>query len=1080
MITLTINGKEVQVEKGLTILEAARGFGISIPTLCYHEALLPYSGCRLCLVETFRNGKSKLVASCSSLVEEGLVIKTDSERVLKARKWTLELLLSRCPKVEKIQELAANMDVKEPRFKTKDENERCILCGLCVRVCKERMGASVISFAERGPKRSVTSPFKEYSEVCMGCGACSFVCPTDAIKPEEFCMEKLRRISSEFDQGLGPRPAVYLPYPQAIPNKATIDSRYCVHIQNGKCEICKEFCGPGAIDFDQKEQTEEINVGALIFATGFDRFNPQSKLEYGYGVLKNVITSPELERILSASGPFEGHLIRPSDGKEPKRIAFVQCVGSRDVECNPYCSSVCCMYAIKEAVVAKEHAKGELECDIYFMDLRAYGKGFDRYYERAKQEYKINFHRSRIPEIEKAPDSEDLILKFEDEDGILEKERYDLVVLSTGLMPPSGIEKLKERFGIKLNKYNFVETSEFSKEDTSREGMYVCGASSEPKDIPETVIQASAAAARSSELLAPVRSSLIKEKVYPEEINIVEEPPRVGVFVCHCGINIAGVVDVKQVVESTKKLPNVVYTTDNLYTCSQDTQEVIKALIKEHRLNRIVIASCTPRTHEPLFQDTIREAGLNPFLLEFVSIREMVSWVHMHEKRKATEKAKELVAMAIAKGSLLKPLIRESSSVNKKGLVIGGGIAGMTAALSLAQQGFETYLVEKEQELGGNLRNIYFGFNGSEPQKLLKETVEKIEKNNKIHIYKNYEITNFSGYMGNYKTTITSRESSSTNHQLEHGIVIVATGAKEKETSEYLYGKSDRIITQRELEEKLTNNQLPITDYRSVVMIQCVGSREEGCMYCSRVCCSKAIKNAIKIKEINPATKIFVLYRDIRTYGFKEEYYQRAREKGVIFINYDLKNKPEVNKEGEKISVNIFDPILWEKIELNPDLLVLSTGIVPDEGNKSIGRLLKVPLNEDNFFLEAHIKLRPVDFSTDGIFLCGLAHSPKFVEESISQARAAAARAVTILSKDNIQATGRTVWTNERLCIGCGVCIPACPYEAREIDEETGKIRVTEVLCQGCGACVASCPNGAAQQFGFEKKELLEAVDAVL
>ena len=1096
MITITINKRKLEVEEGSTVLEAAQEAGMKIPTLCYHKALTPYGACRVCLVEVVGGGKPALVTSCQYRVQEGLVIETDTERVQKTRKIMLELLLARSPNSEKIKELARGYGVTRTRIKKK-ETDDCILCGLCVRICRERMGQAVIGFVGRGNSRKVTPPFDETSPICMGCGACAFICPTGAIKAEDFCQKDIVPLGSEFNWGIGPRPVANIMYPQAVPNTPVIDKEHCVYFNKEKCQICEAVCGPEAIDFEQKEELQEIKVGAVLVAAGYDRFDPGLKPEYNYTHSENIISSPEFERILSASGPYQGHLVRPLDHKEPKRIAFLQCVGSRDETCNPYCSSVCCMYATKEAIVAKEHAGSDLETHIYFMDIRAHGKGFDRYYERAKAEYNVDYRRCRLPRVEEAEDgSGDLMVRYVTEEGKLEEERYDLVVLSTGLVSPPDFEVLAKKLGIDLNEFNFAETRGFFRETTSKEGIYACGAVVEPKDIPETVIQASAAASSASGLLADARGSLVEEKTYPPEKDVSEEEPRIGVFVCHCGINIAGTVDVKGVAEHARTLTNVEHVEDNLYTCSQDTQERIKELIEEHKLNRIVIASCTPRTHESLFQDTIREAGLNPFLLEFVSIREHCSWVHMFEKEKATEKSKELVEMAVAKARLLEPLLRASSAVNKKGLVIGGGISGMSAALSLAEQNFEVYLVEKENELGGNLRNLYFALDEGNPQRLLRDTIVEVEGNKNIHVHKGARIKEFAGYVGNYKTKIaisngkpdTSSAGTAGNQEeemeIEHGIVIVATGAKEREVSEYLRGENDKVITQKELEKRLSQKETEheIKKLKSVVMIQCVGSREDNAPYCSRVCCSNAIKNALKLKEINSKLDIFILYRDIRTYGFRELFYKEARDQGVMFIRFEKESKPivrEVSGRDSHLSVELIDPILQEKIQLNPDLLVLSTGIAPHEENKELGQHLKVPLNEDGFFLEAHIKLRPVEFSVDGVYLCGIAHSPKTVDEAISQGRAAAGRAVTLLSKDTLSATGRTVKVDERLCAGCGLCVTICPYQARELDNLTGKAKVKEVLCQGCGACVVACPSGASQQFGFTKKELLDAVDAL-
>ncbi len=1075
MTTLTIDGQRVQVEEGTSLLEAAEGIGIKIPTLCYYKALSPYGACRLCLVEITQNGRKMIQASCLYKAEEGIVVETHSERVIKDRQIMIELLLARCPDSEEIQKLADELGVKETRIKKK--NKDCTLCGLCVRMCQERMGIGAVSFVNRGSKREVKPPFEIPSDICQTCGACSFICPTGRIKLSEISKNKPIPIPSEYNAGLISRPAIYIPYPQAIPNRATIDERYCAHLLRDKCEVCKEFCEADAIDFDQKEEKIDLNVGAVILSPGYELFDANLKGEFGYSRYPNVITSLEFERILSASGPFGGELLRLSDRTRPQEIAFIQCVGSREVTAN-YCSAVCCMYATKEAIIVKEHHP-ETDITIFFTDLRAFGKGFEAYYEQAKK-MGIKYIRCQPSSIKEVPGTKDLNIQYQKEDGEIVSEKFGLVILSCGLRPPTTAGELAEKFDLELDEFGFCQTGQFNPVETSQEGVYACGLFTGPKDIPETVIQGSAAAAKALSLLATEKGTLLKEKTYPPEKDVKGQETRIGVFICHCGKNIAGVVNVPEVVEYTKTLPNVVYVESNLYTCSADTGERIKELIEEHNLNRVVVASCTPRTHEPLFQDTLREAGLNPYLFEMANIRDQCSWVHMHEPEKATQKAKDLVRIAMAKSRLLEPLYPEFVDVNHDALVIGGGVAGMTAALELAEQGFETYLLEKDDLLGGNLRRVEFLLNGKSPQLELESLIQKVQNQPKIHIYTGSEILNFEGSVGNFKTEFSSNGDI---HVINHGAVIVATGAQEYKPTEYLYGQDEKVVTQLELEEKLANGGIGV---KSVVMIQCTGSRQEDRIYCSRICCSQGIKNALKIKEKSPDTNVFVLYRDLRAYGFIEAYYRKARDKGVRFIRYELDEKPEVSRDNGRLKVSVHDPILDAKININCDLLTLAAATIPRDGNKDLAQKFKLPLNEDGFFLEAHMKLRPVDFASDGIFLCGLAHSPKLVDESIAQASAAAARASTILSKQQIQLEATISEVVDENCDGCAYCIDPCPYDAITLIEymKDGAVKKTvesdPAKCRGCGVCQATCPKLGIFVRNFRLEQISAMVNAAL
>ena len=1070
-VTLTIDDQQVSVEPGISVLEACLDLGIKIPTLCYRRGLPGYGACRLCLVEVGPQEWSKMRASCTLPVRENMLIRTNTERVQRTRRIMAELLMARCPDVEAVKEVAAELGVTDTRFPKKSED--CILCGLCTRVCSELMKIGAIDFRGRGDTREVGPAYDKTSPICVACGACRVVCPTNVDNLDKVTARPIRPAFSEFDVGLINRPAIYIPFPQALPNVPVIDRENCMYFLTGACKACEVFCPAGAIDYSQEDEVAEIDVGAAILSPGYCVFDAGRKLELGYAWHQNVITSLQFERILSASGPYGGKIVRPSDKNTPKKIAFIQCVGSRDAERN-YCSSVCCMYATKEAIISKEHEE-DLECNIFYMDMRAFGKGFDTYFERAK-ELGVIYTRCRPSSVEEIEETKNLRIGYVDEnEGFVTKE-FDLVVLSTGLCPPAEVRELAEKFGVEIDSNGFAVTSGFDSVESSRPGVYICGPFSEPKDIPETVMEASSASAKAMALLAEKRGTLVTQKEWPAEKDISGQKPRIGVFVCHCGRNIGGVVNVPEVRDYVKTLPNVILAQDNLYTCSIDTQESIKKAIEEHNLNRVVVASCTPRTHEPLFRETVRGAGLNQYLFEMANIRDQCSWVHMHEPEEATKKSKELVRMAVTKARLLEPLYSVSIPVKSVALVIGGGVGGMTAAYNLAEQGFEVNLIERDEELGGNLRNVYSLLSGEDVQKKLGEIIRKINNHPNIKVWLGTSVEAIDGFVGNFKTKIKQEGKEA---EIEHGVVIVATGAKEDTPTEYMYGSDERVVTQRELEKKLAEGDF---NARRVVMIQCVGSREGERMYCSRICCSQAIKNALKIKENYPETDVFILYREIRTYGFREKYYTAAREKGIRFVRYEVEHKPAVFSDNDRLRIETKDPVLGRTLLIDSDLLVLAPAIVPQDDTEVLARMLKAPLTREKFFLEAHMKLRPVDCSVDGVFLTGMAHAPKNVEETIAQAEAAASRAATIISKAEYTPEAIVASVDEDVCAACGVCVSVCSYDAPEIITVRGKkvSRINKVLCKGCGACTSACPSSAVQQLGFRTKQLYEMVSAAL
>ncbi len=907
---------------------------------------------------------------------------------------------------------------------------------------------------------------------CIACGICAAQCP--------------KTVDNEYDASTGKRKAVYVKYAQAVPLKYQIDPDACLRLQKpGSCGICEQVCVARAINFDDTGKVHELSVGALILAPGFEAFDPGPAGVWGYGKFPNVITSLQLERYLSATGPTQGHLLRPSDGKPVRKIAFLQCVGSRDENrCgNGHCSSVCCMYAIKEAVIAKQHVPG-MSAAIYYMDMRTHGKDFDTYMEKAKTEDGVRFVRCRVHGVEPSSKNGDLRLHYINEEGRQMEELFDMVVLSVGLRTPRHVRKLAEIAGIQLSASNFASTSDFAPVTTSKEGIFTCGAFSGPKEIPQCVVEGSAAAAAVAGNLAPVRGEMRTIRSFSEERSVAGEEPRIGVFVCHCGSNISDIVDVVELEQYASGLPGVVHVERNLFSCSQETQEILISSIREKGLNRVVIAACTPRTHEPLFRETLKSAGLNEYLVEMANIRNQDSWVH--DSRFATLKAKDLVRMAVAKVIHAAALQPVAVPIIQKGLVVGGGIAGMTAALNLANQGFEVDLVEKSDRLGGNALNLKHTFSGVHIPMQVAKLIDRVNMHEKINLHTETEVSKAEGFVGNFKTTLKSPGRKAKT--VEHGIGIMATGAHIFRPTEYGYKQIRCVVTAIEFEKLHELKEKHVKRGKSFVFIQCVGSREKGRMYCSKVCCTHSVQSAIELKREDPTRNVYILYRDMRTYGEREYLFKKAREMGVVFINYELHGKPQVEETGRQILVNVWDHVLHRPVRIKADMVILATAIVADPEINRLAQHYRIPLDSNGFFQEAHAKLRPVDFTTEGIFTAGLAQYPKPVDESISQALAASARATTLLSRKEIYLDALKAVVNEHTCDGCALCIDVCPYHAIELIEiDPGEgaqprklVRINNAKCKGCGLCQGTCPMRGIDVAGFTMEQLGSQIKAAL
>jgi heterodisulfide reductase subunit A len=894
-------------------------------------------------------------------------------------------------------------------------------------------------------------------DLCNNCGLCAAACPVE--RPDRY------------EGDLDSKRAIYRPPTRAIPPAYVIDMDYCTC-----CGKCVEVCPTSAVELDMEVSLSQVNVGAIILSPGFEPFDARRKGEYGYGHYDNVLTSIQFERLVSISGSTGAAILRPSDGQTPRRVAFIQCVGSRDdaIGCG-YCSSVCCMYTAKQVAVAKK-IQPDLDVTVFYMDIRAHGKDFDEYFDEVEALPGVNYRRCMVSAIHQYQQTRNLRLDYVAEDGTLQAQDFDMVVLAVGFAPPLGFQELGQALGVELNSYGFCVADTFAPNESNRPGVLVSGAFREPKDIPETVVEASAVAASAARLVGPVGTL---SPVEAEEREVSEEWPRVGLFLCNCRGEIGAVVNLEALAAHARGLRDVVVVQSLDNACLKSGMVQIGQAVAEHELNRVVLAGCAARLYEPAFDGMMREAGLNPGLLERVNLLGEIAWVHAGNGSgaAANAKARDLLEMGLASARLRKPVRPAVEEVAQRALVIGGGLAGMTAALSLSEMGYGVDLVERSAELGGQLRELrYTLVQADDPPAFLSSLVERVEGDERIRIHREAQVKDVSGWAGQFQTTVApANGEAGQTETLKHGVVIVATGGHEVTPTEYLYGQDQRVVTQRELEKMLADGkEVP----SNVVMVQCVGSREPERPYCSRICCSKAVANALKIKERDPGANVFVLYREMRTYGFREDYYREARSKGVVFLRYELPDKPQVSGNGDSLSVKLREPITGEEVVLNAGMLVLSTGIEPNDG-QALADALDLSLDENGFFQEEYPKMRPLDFERRGFFLCGLAHSPRAADETIVQAQGAAMRAATVLARGRLEAMPTVASVNIKRCSACGLCVEICPFGARVMEPGAHYAEVIETLCQGCGTCVVACPNKASNQTGIEVGQVYSMLDAV-
>jgi heterodisulfide reductase subunit A len=889
------------------------------------------------------------------------------------------------------------------------------------------------------------------------------------------CHKKFPEIV-RFAPGLDHRAPTCMRYPQATPQAFSIDMGKCKDVQ-----ALINACPAQAILPDDEKKVQRIACGAVVLAPGAAIFDPGVLDNFGYKDQSDVVTSLEYERIMSASGPTSGQLIRPSNGSQPRKIAWIQCIGSRGLQkgAATYCSSACCMFALKEAIVTKERFGDDIETTIFYMDMRTFGKDYELYQQRAKNEYGVRFVRCRPHSVIRKPGTDALSISFAPDDkSEIKDEDFDMVVLSTGFKVAEDVRDLALSLGIELNEHHFAKTGSFNPVSTSRPGIYVCGMFESPKDIPETMVQASAAACMASANL-PVLGKMVHWKEdFPPEKDVIGEAPRVGVFVCDCGYNIGGVIDVDAVVAYAKSLPDVAVAKAVGHGCSSESMDRIKQLVVSENLNRVVVGGCSPRTHETKFQDAIQKAGLNKYLLEIANIRDQATWVHYDHPEEAIQKAKNLIRMSVSAVKTARPLTEHSLPMNKDILVVGGGVSGMNAALVLADQGFKVYLVERNPYLGGLAKNIRRTLEGEDVGAFVKELIEKTKNHENIQVITRAIIVDHTGMPGLFKTGMQVGPQMF-YRQIEHGVTILATGAVPNRPSEYLLGRHDAVMTQLDADAFIDEAPGKVKTWDNIVMIQCVGSRCPDNPNCSRVCCQSAVKNALRIRELNPDARIFVLYREMRTYGFQEDYYLKARKMGINFIRFETDAPPQAKVVGDKIDVTFTDPVLNRTMIVTADKLVLSTGFaVDDESMEDLALIFKLPRTDDGYFLEDHVKLRPVDLPIPGFFVAGTAHSPKTIRESIAQAQATASRAQTLLARDVINLGAAVAKVDKTKCAACLVCVRACPFDIPFINAD-GYSEIDPATCHGCGICAAECPAKAIQLMQFEDDQIMAKVEGL-